>query len=95
MPSKTVTPTREPIGRIGQRRQVVIPRTIFDQLNMREGDFVAFSRKGNAVLVKPKRIVDVEDTLTPTEAKLVRRGEAQLKRGESKPWRAVKDELAH
>ena len=95
MPSKTATPTREPIGRIGQRRQVVIPKTIFDELNMREGDFVAFSQKGNAVLVKPKRIVDAEDALTPTEAKLVRRGEAQLKRGESKPWRAVKDELAH
>ena len=61
---------------------------------MHEGDLVAFSQKGNAVLVKPKRIVDVHDTLTPTEAKLVRRGEAQLKRGESKPWRIVKDELA-
>ena len=28
---------REPIGRVGQRRQVVIPREIFDSLRMREG----------------------------------------------------------
>lgn len=42
------------------------------------------------MLVKPKRLVDASDTLTAEEAKRVRRGEAQLKRGESKPWRGVK-----
>jgi AbrB family looped-hinge helix DNA binding protein len=40
------------------------------------------------------RTVDHDDTLTPDEAKLVRRGEAQLKRGESKPWRDVKHALS-
>ena len=34
-----------------------------------------------------------DDSLTPAEAKAVRRGEAQLKRGQSKPWRAVKHAL--
>jgi hypothetical protein len=47
----------------------------------------------DGVLIKPKRIVDPDDTLSPAEAKIVRRGEAQLKRGESKPWRVVKHEL--
>jgi hypothetical protein len=37
-----------------------------------------------------KRMVTPDDTLTPSQAKIVRRGEAQLKRGESKRWRAVK-----
>ena len=37
--------------------------------------------------MRPKRLVDVSETLT------VRRGEAQLKAGRSKPWRAVKNEL--
>jgi hypothetical protein len=46
-----------------------------------------------AVLIKPKRMVDAADVLTPEEAKIVRRGEAQLKRGESKPWRTVKNAL--
>ena len=93
MASKTSSTTEERIGRVGQRRQVVIPREIFDKLRMRTGDFVAFSEQANAVVMKPKRIVDADDVLTPKEAKMVRRGEAQLRRGESKPWRDVKDAL--
>jgi AbrB family looped-hinge helix DNA binding protein len=86
---KTI-PTQERIGRVGQRRQVVIPRDILDTLKLQAGDLVAFSKQPNGVLIKPKRVVDPEDTLTIAEAKIVRRGEAQLKRGESKPWNVVK-----
>jgi bifunctional DNA-binding transcriptional regulator/antitoxin component of YhaV-PrlF toxin-antitoxin module len=85
--------TRELIGRVGQRRQVVIPREMLENLNIREGDFVAFAEQKNGVLIKAKRLVDSDDTLTPAEAAVVRRGEAQLKRGQSKPWRAVKHAL--
>jgi hypothetical protein len=52
-----------------------------------------FSEQKNGALIKPKRTVDPHDTLTPAAEKIVRRGEAQLKRGESKPWREVKDAL--
>jgi AbrB family looped-hinge helix DNA binding protein len=86
--------TQERIGRVGQRRQVVIPREMLETLNIREGDFVAFAEQKNGVLIKAKRLVDPDDTLTPAEAEAVRRGEAQLKRGQSKPWRAVKHALA-
>ena len=55
---------------------------------------MAFAQQHNGVLIKAKRLVDPEDTLTPAEAEVVRRGEAQLKRGQSKPWRAVKHALA-
>lgn len=79
---------------MGQRRQVVLPRELFEQLNMREGDFVAFAQKQGGILVKPKRVVDRDDVLTPAEERIVRRGIAQLKRGESKPWREVKHDLA-
>jgi hypothetical protein len=48
----------------------------------------------NGVLIKPKRMLDPDETLSPAEAKIVRRGEAQLKRGESKPWRVVKHTLS-
>jgi antitoxin component of MazEF toxin-antitoxin module len=72
----------------------VIPREIFDKLQMQEGDFVAISRQGNCVLLKPKRIVDAEEVLNAEEARLVRKGEAQLKRGQSKSWRDVKHALA-
>jgi hypothetical protein len=38
-----------------------------------------------------KGVLDPGEKLTPAEAKLVRRGEAQLKVGQSKPWRTVKN----
>ena len=88
------TATTEKIGRVGQRRQVVIPREILETLNIREGDFVAITRKTNSVVIKAKRLVDDDTILTPEEAKMVRRGEAQLKRGDSKPWSAVKHALS-
>jgi hypothetical protein len=40
-----------------------------------------------------KRLVEPDNTVTLTESKIVHRAEAQLKRGESKPWRVVKDAL--
>ena len=55
---------------------------------------VAFTEQKNGVLIKAKRTVDTDDTLTPAEAKIVLRGEAQLKRGDSKSWRAVKNALS-
>jgi AbrB family looped-hinge helix DNA binding protein len=92
MASKTAT--TEKIGRVGQRRQVVIPREILETLNIREGDFVAFTRQTNGVLIKPKRVVDADDTvLTAAEAKQVRRGVKQIKEGRFKLWRDVKHEL--
>ena len=93
MANKTATTTPERVGRLGQRRQVAIPREIIESLRMRTGDFLAITQKDNTIVVKPKRVVDADDTLTPKEAKLVRRGEAQLKRGTSKPWRDVKNAL--
>lgn len=76
---------------MGQRRQVVIPREMLEALKLQAGDFVAFAERENGVLIKPRRVGNnPDDTLTPAGAKIVRRGEAQLKRGESKPWRVVK-----
>ena len=81
------------IARVGQRRQVVIPREILETLKLQPGDLVAFAQHKNGVLIKSTRVVDPDDTLSPAETKIVRRGEAQLKRGDSKPWRVVKRAL--
>jgi AbrB family looped-hinge helix DNA binding protein len=86
-------PTQERTGRVGRRRQVVIPREILETLKLQTGDLVAFSKLKNGVLIKPKRALEAGEALMPEEAKIVRRGEAQLKRGHSKPWRAVKNAL--
>jgi AbrB family looped-hinge helix DNA binding protein len=93
MSTKSPTPVRERIGRVGQRRQIVIPREIFDKLQMREGDFVAFSQKDNGVLLKPKRVVDPEDALTPAETKRLRRSLKQTQEGKTRPWPQIKHEL--
>lgn len=81
MASKTATPTRERIGRVGQRRQVVIPRDIFDKLQMQEGGFVAFAEQKNGVLVKPKRVIDPDDVLTSEESALVKKAEREIRQG--------------
>jgi bifunctional DNA-binding transcriptional regulator/antitoxin component of YhaV-PrlF toxin-antitoxin module len=93
MAGKTGTAIGEPIGRVGQRRQVVIPRGIFDTLRMREGDFVAFAKHGNGVLIRPRRVVGPDDALTPAEAKRLRRSLKQTRQGKTRPWAEVKSEL--
>lgn len=90
---KTTTTIQERVSRVGPRRQVVIPRDILETLKLQSGDLVAFTEQKNGVLIRAKRAADPNDTLTPAEAKIVRQGEAQLKRGESKPWRVVKHAL--
>jgi AbrB family looped-hinge helix DNA binding protein len=82
------------VSRIGQRRQVVIPKRVFDSLKLRAGDFVEVSAEGGRLQMRPKRLVDIGDErLTADEAVKVRRGEAEIKAGHSKSWRTVKDEL--
>jgi bifunctional DNA-binding transcriptional regulator/antitoxin component of YhaV-PrlF toxin-antitoxin module len=84
---------REPVGRIGQRRQIVIPQQIFKTLKLQEGDFVAFAKHGNGVLVKPRRLADPDDVLTPTEAKRLRRSLQQTRQAKTRPWANIKHEL--
>ncbi len=93
MAAKTATTTQERIGRVGQRRQVVIPRDMLETLKLQEGDFVAFSEQANGVLIKPRRVVDPDDVLTPAEAKKVRHALKQIREGKTKPWSQVKHEL--
>jgi len=82
-----------PISKLGQRRQVVIPKDICDELGLQEGDFVEVSLVEGLVIIKPKKLVDANDVLTPEEEKVVRKGEAQLKKGEHVLWDDVKKQL--
>jgi AbrB family looped-hinge helix DNA binding protein len=59
------TTTQERIGRVGQRRRLVIPQEILETLQLQEGDFVAFTKQPGGVLIKPKRVVDPDDVLNP------------------------------
>jgi AbrB family looped-hinge helix DNA binding protein len=80
MATKSPT-TQERIGRVGQRRQVVIPREMLETLNIHEGDFVAFAEQKDGVLIKPRRMVDPADVLTPEESALVKKAEREMRQG--------------
>ncbi len=76
---------------------LVVPDRVRREAGFKIGDRVEFkvSRGAVTILPKPAVIQDLDDTMTLAEAKIVRRGRSlQLKRGKSKPWRAVKHALA-
>ena len=82
-----------PIVKIRTNRQVSVPKVIFDDLGLKEGDFVEVNRQGSDIVIRPKRLVDLDDTLSAEEEKLVEQGFRQLRRGDSVPWSELKDEL--
>jgi AbrB family looped-hinge helix DNA binding protein len=74
-------PTQERVGRVGQQRQVVIPREILKTLKLQAGDLVAFAEQKNGVLIKPKRVVDPDDVLSAKESALVNKAEHEMRQG--------------
>jgi AbrB family looped-hinge helix DNA binding protein len=94
MPGRIAQRTKHTVvSRIGQRRQVVIPKAVFDELRLRPGDFVEVTAQGGSVSLKPTRSNDVEDTLTSAEAKKLRLGLRQIKERKTRPWNEIKHEL--
>ena len=66
-----------PIGKIGQRRQVVIPKEIFDALGLQTGDFVEVTQVKGTVVIKPKKLVDADEMLTPEQRAVIDAGLAE------------------
>jgi AbrB family looped-hinge helix DNA binding protein len=60
-----------PISKLGQRRQVVIPKEICDELGLEEGDFVEVTRAVGKIIVTPKKLVDADEVLTPTQRAVI------------------------
>jgi AbrB family looped-hinge helix DNA binding protein len=92
--SRTIRRLAMPISKLGQRRQVVIPKQICDELGLREGDFVEVTSDAGKVVIKPKKLVDADDILTPEEEELVRKGEAELRKRKHVPWGELKKQLS-
>ena len=78
---------------VKNKTPLVVPPAVRRQAGFKIGDKLEFKVAGGVVTILSKQ--DSDDALTREEEKIVRRGEAQLKRGDSKPWRAVKHALAH
>lgn len=82
-----------PISKLGQRRQVVIPKEICDELGLEEGDFVEVTSTAGKVIITPKKLVDADDLLTPEEEQMVREGEKELGKGKHVPWDELRTQL--
>ncbi|MDQ1317672.1 MAG: antitoxin PrlF [Candidatus Poribacteria bacterium] len=79
--------------KVRTKRQITIPKTIFNDLGLKEGDYVEIIRSKNQIVIKPKKIHDTDEDLTPEEEKIVEKGIEQLKRGECINWEELKNEL--
>ena len=82
-----------PISKLGQRRQVVIPKDICENLGLETGDFVEIMQEGGRVIIKPKRVVDPEGVLSPEDEEALRQGMEDIERGDVRPWSEVKHDL--
>jgi AbrB family looped-hinge helix DNA binding protein len=60
-----------PISKLGQRRQIVIPKEICDELGLQEGDFVEVTSAKGLVIIKPKKVVDADEVLTPAQRAVI------------------------
>ena len=83
------------ISKLGQRRQVVIPKNICDELGLQQGDFVEVNRTKGKVVIKPKKLVDSDDVLTAEEVAAVRKGERQLRHGQYVTLEQLEHDLDH
>ena len=62
------------ISKVGQRRQVVIPKEICEDVGLKERDFVEIKESRGFVLIKPKKLVDSDDILIPEEETMIKKG---------------------
>ena len=60
-----------PISKLGQRRQIVIPKEICDELGLEEGDFVEVTRAEGKIIVTPKKLVNADEVLTPAQRAVI------------------------
>ena len=74
------------VSRIGQRRQVVIPKRVFDALQLQEGDFVEVTVERGRLAMRPKRLVDVGDV---SHQERGRKGAPGRRTTQSRPLKTV------
>lgn len=46
------------VSKIGQRRQVTIPKDLFTEMGLKEGDFIEVMPFNEGIFIKPKKLVD-------------------------------------
>lgn len=49
-----------PLVKITRSRQVTIPKELFETLNLQQGDYIEVTQAGDALLLRPKVVLDRE-----------------------------------
>ena len=73
---------------------MVIPRDIFENLDMRKGDLVEVAQRRDSVVIKPKKLTDPDDVLTPHERTLLKKAEREMKQGKYVTLAQLQHDLA-
>lgn len=79
------------IVRITTNNQVAIPAFIVRHLRLDKGSYLEVKERGREIVMIPKRLVDEEDFAM--YEKVVKKGRAQYKKGQTVDWEDVKKKL--
>ncbi len=79
-----------PIVKVMQRRQVVIPKELFDALNLEVGDYLEARLEGDRLVYIPKRLVDRDEWYaSETGQKSIANALDDIKQGKGKEFNDV------
>ena len=85
-----------PIVKVGSKHQVVIPKSVRDELGIEAGDYVEISRRNNGALIKLQQITDAPPTkeaIGPKTKASIRAGLKDVAKGKIRPALRGKKEL--
>ena len=54
---------KAPIAKVGDRHQVVIAKSIWENIGLDAGDYVEMRIEDGEIILKPKKLVDARDVL--------------------------------
>jgi len=77
--------------RLTTNNQVAIPAFIVRELGLKKGSYLEVKEKGREIVITPKQLVDEEDFAMYKA--VVKKGRAQLAKGETVAWEDVKKKL--
>src|SRR4030042_4751498 len=78
-----------PVIKVRPRRQVTIPKEIFNKLHLEEGDFIEAKEEDQKIVLVPKKLVTKPDVIS-----LSRQEQNTLKKAKTK-MEKIKQDLAH
>ena len=77
------------VVKLRPRRQVTIPKEIFNKLHLQEGDFIEAKAEDQKIILVPKKLVTKTDVipLSKEEQKLLKKTQAKIEK--------IKQDMAH